>query len=86
MKTNRKYQALLFLIIIMSLCFFCGYIIIELILSIFIYIVYGDFIFGVKNIYIACKLAPFGIPSGVGIWYLECRRLGIKIFGKNRSW
>lgn len=42
----------------------------------------NEFVIDTKDIYIACKLAPFGIPVGIAMWYLECRRLGIKIFGK----
>lgn len=82
MKRNRKYLALLFLITIMPLHFLCCGIITILILSILNYILHGDFIYDMHDIYMVCKLAPLGIIAGIGMWYLESRRLGIKIFGK----
>lgn len=82
MKTNRKYLALLYSCIAMPIIVFFCYTIIIFLLSIYTYVVYGDFIFETKDIYMACKLAFFGIPTGIGMWYLECRRFGIKIFGK----
>jgi signal transduction histidine kinase len=81
-KTNRKYLALLFLLITMPLIIFCSYILTMLVVSIFIYIKYGDFIFDRYDFYTAFKLAPLGLIAGVIIWFGECRRLGIKIFGK----
>lgn len=82
MKTNRKYKALLFSIIATPFMFFCCAIIVELIVSILIDIKYGDFIFNIEDFYLALKIVPFGIPTGIGIWYLECRRLRINILGK----
>lgn len=81
-KTNRKYRALLFLLIMMPLFFFCCYIFAKLIFSLFIYILYGDFIFNINDLYIACKLTILGLPVGIVFWLAECRRLGIKILGK----
>lgn len=82
MKKNRKYLALLYSCVAMPIIVFLSYIIIIFLFSIFTYVMYRDFIFEVKDIYVACKLAPFGVPIGIAMWYLECRRLGIKIFGK----
>lgn len=82
MKTNRKYLALLFLLIIVPVIFGICYILTKLVVSMLIYFLYGDFIFNIKDFYLALKVAFFGIPTGVVIWFLECRRLGIKIFGK----
>lgn len=82
MRKNRKYNALLFLVIATPFMFFCCTIIVELIISTLIYIKYGAFIFNIDDFYLALKIVPFGIPVGIAMWYLECRRLGIKIFGK----
>ncbi|NUF28297.1 MULTISPECIES: hypothetical protein [unclassified Gilliamella] len=83
MKKNRKYLALLYCVTVVPFLFFCSAIIIELTISIILFIMYNvDFIYGVNDIYIACKVACFGIPTGIAFWYLECRRYGIKIFGK----
>ncbi|MCX8640835.1 hypothetical protein J3U37_12030 [Gilliamella sp. B3172] len=82
MKTNRKYLALLFLLIIVPVIFGICYILTKLVVSMLIYFLYGDFIFNIKDFYLALKVAFFGIPTGGVIWFLECRRLGIKIFGK----
>ncbi|MDF7666467.1 hypothetical protein PT273_01145 [Orbaceae bacterium ESL0727] len=82
MKTNRKYRALLFLIIMMPLFFFLGAIIVKLIITCIIYAIYRDFIFSVTDFYIAFKFAPFGFIAAFGLWYIECRRLGIKILSK----
>lgn len=81
-KANRKYMALLFLVIAIPLMLF-GCIIIEtLIIAIFFYIKDGNFIFDINDLYSVCKLIPLGIPAGIVIWFAECRRYGIKIFGK----
>lgn len=83
MRKNKKYWALLYLIIATPVMFFCSAIIIEVITLITLSIVYNiDFIFEKKYIYIACKFACFGFPAGVFFWFMECRRLGVKIFGK----
>ena len=83
MRKNKKYWALLYLIIATPVMFFCSAIIIEVITLITLSIVYNiDFIFEKKYIYIAYKFACFGFPAGVFFWFMECRRLGVKIFGK----
>lgn len=82
MKKNRKYLVLLFLCITMPLILFFSILIISLIFSFLFYFKTNEFVINTKDIYIACKLAPFGIPVGIYMWYLECRRLRIKIFGK----
>ncbi len=75
-------MALLYSCVAMPIIVFLSYIIFIFLFSIFTYVMYRDFIFEMKDIFTACKLAPFGIPVGVAMWYLECRRLGIKIFSK----
>lgn len=82
MKLNRKYLALLYLCIVMPTFFFFLIIILSVMLSLYIYIINGYFEFYTKDIYFACKLAILGIPTGIVFWFVECRRLGIKIFGK----
>lgn len=79
-KTNRKYLSLLFLCIAMPLMLFFIILIMSLVFSILFYFKINEFVIDIKDIYLACKIASLGIPAG--IWYLECRRLGIKIFGK----
>ena len=82
MRKNRKYLALLFLCIAMPICFFMSILFFSIMISFYIYIVNGYFHFYSEDIYSALKAASVGIPIGIGIWYLECRRLGVKIFGK----
>ncbi|QYN45519.1 hypothetical protein GYM75_12090 [Gilliamella sp. ESL0441] len=82
MKINKKYKALLFVCTVMSVSLFLFVVIISLIFSYITYLQTKEFIIDVNDIYNACKLAPLGILTGVGMWYLECRRLGVKIFGK----
>ncbi|PXZ08701.1 hypothetical protein DKK70_00895 [Gilliamella apicola] len=83
MKINKKYLvALLFTCFILSICLFVCYIAVIFLLSIYFYLMYGDFLFKVEDIYIACKLGAVGIPIGIGIWYLEYRRMRINIYGK----
>jgi len=78
----RKYLALLFLCIAIPLLLFLIILITSLISSILLYFKTNQFVINTEDIYIACKIAPLGIPTGIGLWYLECRRFGIKIFGK----
>ena len=78
---NRKYLVLLFLCIVMPLLLFLIILITSLISSILFYFNTNQFVINTEDIYIACKIAPLGIPIGIGLWYLECRRLGIKMFG-----
>ena len=82
MKANRKYMALLFLVIATPLMFYCCFILTDLIITISICIIYGNFIFEIDELYLGCKVIPFGIPAGIVFWFVECRRYGIKIFGK----
>ena len=82
MKANRKYMALLFLVIATPLILFCTIIIYALIVYIFFYIKNGNVIFDINDLYSGFKLIPLGIPAGIVIWFAECRRCGIKIFGK----
>lgn len=79
---NRKYLVLLFLCIVMPLLLFLIILITSLISSILFYFNTNQFVINSEDIYIACKIAPLGIPTGICLWYLECRRLGIKMFGK----
>ena len=79
---NRKYLVLLFLCIVMPLLLFLIILITSLISSILFYFNTNQFVINTEDIYIACKIAPLGIPTGICLWYLECRRLGIKMFGK----
>lgn len=84
MKKNKKYWALLYSIIITPFMFFFGAVLLELFNLLIIYITSDiDFIFDKEYIYIACKFAIcLGFPSGIIFWLAECRRYGIKIFGK----
>ena len=82
MKKYRKYLALLFVCIAMPLLLFLIILITSLISSILFYFNTNQFVINTEDIYIACKIAPLGIPIGIYLWYLECRRLGINMFGK----
>ena len=82
MKKYRKYLALLFVCIAMPLLLFLIILITSLISSILLYFKTNQFVINPEDIYIACKIAPLGITTGIGLWYLEFRRFGIKIFGK----
>ena len=66
----------------MPLLLFLIILITSLISSILFYFNTNQFVINTEDIYIACKIAPLGIPTGICLWYLECRRLGIKMFGK----
>ena len=81
MKKYRKYLALLFVCIAIPLLLFLIILITSLISSILLYFKTNQFVINTEDIYIACKIALLGIPIGIGLWYLECRRLGIKMFG-----
>ncbi|OCG15036.1 hypothetical protein [Gilliamella sp. WF3-4] len=83
MKKNRKYLALLFCLIVIPFMFFFMGIIMELTVLIVLFIMYSiDFEYDINDLYLACKLACFGFPTGIACWYLECRRYGVNIFGK----
>ncbi|PXZ06899.1 hypothetical protein DKK70_09570 [Gilliamella apicola] len=83
MKRNKKYIALIFLCTAIPIYFFLLIMIFSVMISLCFYIIKGNFVFYTENIYTASKLAFFlGIPAGIVFWIGECRRLGIKIFGK----
>ena len=83
MKRNKKYIALIFLCIAMPVYFFLLIMIVSVMISLYVYIIKGNFVFYTEDLYFASKLAIFlGIPAGIVFWIGECRRLGIKIFGK----
>ncbi|MWN32945.1 MULTISPECIES: hypothetical protein [unclassified Gilliamella] len=88
MKKNRKYVALFYLTVGTPFVLFCAQVLFYLMISIVIMAIEQSdlkfFIEFIKEyIYTIFKLSCFvGILSGAIIWYAECRRYGIKIFGK----
>lgn len=81
-KMSRKYLALIYLSLAIPIVIFLGFIFLKIILFLYIFFMYDDFYFSLDDIAIILKISFLGIPAGIAMWYLECRRLGIKIFGK----
>ncbi|GAA5107798.1 hypothetical protein GCM10023211_09290 [Orbus sasakiae] len=46
------------------------------------YVSYDVFLYKCEYVLLALKISLLAIPASILMWYLECRRLGIKIFGK----
>ena len=78
----NKYYALIFLCAIVYFGIFLIIIVMSFTYALYIYIIDDIFLYKKKYIFLALKISLSGILPTIIIWYLECRRLGVKIFGK----
>lgn len=78
----NKYYALIFLCAIVYFGIFLTIIVMSFTYALYIYIIDDIFLYKKKYIFLALKISLSGILPTIIIWYLECRRLGVKIFGK----
>ena len=79
---SRKYLSLIYLSLVIPIVMFFSLILLKIIIFLYIFFMYDDLYFSLDNILIIFKFSLLGTPFGFVMWYLECRRLGIKIFGK----
>ena len=79
---KNKYYALLFLCAIVYFGIFLTIIVISFSYALYIYFIDDIFLYEKKYIFLALKISLSGILPTIVIWYLECRRLGVKTFGK----
>ena len=78
----NKYYALIFLCAIVYFGIFLTIIVMSFTYALYIYIIDDIYLYKKKYIFLALKISLSGILPTIIIWYLECRRLGVKIFGK----
>lgn len=78
----NKYYGLLFFCTVIYLSLFLTIVVMSFIYALCMYVSYDVFLYKCEYVLLALKISLLAIPASILMWYLECRRLGIKIFGK----